>query len=210
MTSDRPAASTLKNAPLAHSVPEFSRVIAVETIRQDGVTRSVAATPTERQALARRFALTAIDDLSAEVRLQPTGRGDMIRVEGHLKASVTQTCVVSLNPIASMLSEPFVAVFAPPAARSAESGGDVTWHADADDEDEPEPLLHGRIDIGEFVAQTLSLALDPYPRDPEAHVDDTIALVGGDVVGDRAADREDGGNPFAVLAKFRSDGDERG
>jgi hypothetical protein len=33
-----------------------------------------------------------------------------------------------------------------------------------DESEDPEPVIDGKIDAGELVAQYLSLAIDPYPR----------------------------------------------
>ena len=35
-----------------------------------------------------------------------------------------------------------------------------------DAEDEPDPLIDGRIDLGELAAEFVALGLDPYPRKP--------------------------------------------
>ena len=60
--------------------------------------------------------------------------------------------------------------------------------------DEPafEPLHGNSIDIGEAVAQELSLALPVYPRDPEAKID-------------QAAISEPLEGPFTTLARARKD-----
>ncbi len=62
-----------------------------------------------------------------------------------------------------------------------------------DEDDEwPEPIVEGRIDIGEAVAQQLALALDPYPRKPGISLED--------VIGNAAAGDDRPASPFAVLA----------
>ena len=45
-----------------------------------------------------------------------------------------------------------------------------TWNAvdEADEADLPEPLEGDKIDLGEIVAQFLSVSIDPYPRAPGA------------------------------------------
>jgi uncharacterized metal-binding protein YceD (DUF177 family) len=140
--------------------PEFSRV--VEAPRASGrvITHRIAAGAAERAALARRFDLVALDRLEAEVRLERMKDG-LVRLDATLAAEVVQSCVVSLEPVASTLQEPFVLLY-----------GDVEADRaiDLDGEAETiEPLEeHDRIDIGEAVAQQLSLSLDPFPRHPDA------------------------------------------
>ena len=64
--------------------------------------------------------------------------------------------------------------------------GDASADFDGDeisldiDHDPPEPIEAGAIDIGELVAQYLSLALDPHPRAPGASLDPDIANSDGD------------------------------
>jgi hypothetical protein len=58
--------------------------------------------------------------------------------------------------------------------------------------DEPEPIVEGRIDLGEAVVQHLAVNLDPYPRAPGARLPD-LATEDGPV-------RE---NPFAALQRLR-------
>lgn len=147
--------------------PEFSRCIPVDRLRRGEVNERIEAGEGERRALAERFELEAIGRLTASVRLEPMKSG-MVRVSGHLDADVVQTCVVSLDPVPASVSEDFAAVFAPP-EMIGEEDGDIDINALAEDEEDlPEPILNHRIDIGELVAQHLSLALDPYPRAPGA------------------------------------------
>ena len=35
-----------------------------------------------------------------------------------------------------------------------------------DDEDEPDPIIDGKIDLGALAAEFFALGLDPYPRKP--------------------------------------------
>jgi uncharacterized metal-binding protein YceD (DUF177 family) len=89
-------------------------------------------------------------------------RGGIIGVSGRLEAEIVQTCVISLTPFAGRVEDAFEARFTtmPPVA-----GDEIVLDLDSDD---PEPVENGIIDIGELVAQFLSLALDPYPKAPGA------------------------------------------
>lgn len=147
--------------------PEFSRTVPVERLRRGALTERVEANEGERKALAERFELEAISRLTAEVLLEPMKSG-AVRVSGRLQADVVQTCVVSLESVPAHVSESFAAVFAPP-EMIGEEDGDIDINALAEDEEDlPEPILNHRIDVGELTAQHLSLALDPYPRAPNA------------------------------------------
>ena len=114
--------------------------------------------------------------------------GDRVTCTGRLWAEVTQACVASGDPVSAALDEPFDLRFVPEAAAAAEEEIEL----DATDLDEI-GYVGGSVDIGEAVAQTLALALDPFPRAPEADV----ALREAGVIG------EDEAGPFGALKGLR-------
>ena len=59
--------------------------------------------------------------------------------------------------------------------------------------DQPEPLVDGKIDVGEVVAQFLAVAMNPYPRKDGAKVADVV----------KSEDEEERPNPFAKLAGLK-------
>jgi uncharacterized metal-binding protein YceD (DUF177 family) len=145
--------------------PEFSRLISADAVQGRGREQRIEATPAERAAIARRLDLVALDRLEATVRLTPVRGGQMVRATGELAADVVQTCVVTLDPVPATVTDRFSALFAPASQVPDE---DHEIELDMAEEDSPEPMEGGRIDIGELVTQHLSLALDPYPRRPDA------------------------------------------
>jgi uncharacterized metal-binding protein YceD (DUF177 family) len=165
------------------SAPEFSRPVALARVGPEPFRREIAADEAERQALARRFDLIALDRLSATVELIRRGN-ERILLHAAFDAAFVQRCVVTLDPVAGAVSEQFTLLYGPPEAE-AEAGGNV---------DEPafEPLVGGAIDIGEAVAQEFALALPPFPRCADADADEAAPSTGP------AAD----GGPFAALARL--------
>lgn len=147
--------------------PEFSHIVIADKVTTGGQYEVVSATPEECAALAARFDLIGIDHLRAKLRLRRV-RGEFIKVTGELEAAVTQRCVVSLEPVPATLAEDFSAMFAPDHLIPKEEDDPEADHFQylGAEEDFPEPMPGGRIDIGELVAQNLSLVLDPYPRAP--------------------------------------------
>jgi virulence-associated protein VagC len=143
--------------------PEFSRRVELARLGSQMTIYPIAASSEECQALARRFDLLALTRLDAEVQLQRVGEG-RVHLQGTFQAQVVQSCVVTLDPVESTLSERFSMVF----ASQAPQGSRVTVEL----EDEIiEPIEGNAIDIGEAVAQQLALLLDPYPRIPGAGLD---------------------------------------
>jgi hypothetical protein len=159
--------------------PEFSRPVAVGHLAGPAE-RHIAAGEPERAALARRFGLLALDRLEADVRLEPLARG--VRLDASFSADVVQECVVTLEPVRNRVAENFTLVYGEPA-----QAGELDPEAEL-----VEPLEGEEIDIGEAVAQQLSLALDPYPHAP-----------GASLGSDTAPLRE---TPFAALANLKPRG----
>jgi uncharacterized metal-binding protein YceD (DUF177 family) len=176
--------------------PEFPRPINVEAMAGHGTARDIAASPDECQALAERFRLLAIDRLNASVRVRRLESGRLVRVSGHLTADVVQSCVVTLEPVPAHIEQPFAALFTDDPAL-LDDGGEVVIDPLADEEDLPEPIVGGMIDIGELTAQHLSLALDPYPRCHDA------AFAGLDDDRDHPESARGTPNPFQALAALK-------
>jgi uncharacterized metal-binding protein YceD (DUF177 family) len=162
------------------SSPEFSRPLLTDRVPAGGSLENITAEPAELKALAARMKLPAIHALSAEIRATPW-RGGGIKLEGHITADLEQVSVISLEPFRETVSLPLARYFLPPGAA-----------AEASEDDDADPIEGGVIDLGEVVAETLALDLDPYPRKPgEAfaeHVEDAEVSPGAE-------------SPFAVLAR---------
>lgn len=174
--------------------PEFSRTVRIDRVPAAGMHLDLEAKPAERAALAERFGIQSIDELRASVTLRAMAGGTLIRVSGHLDAKVVQTCVVTLEPVPETVDEDFTLTFG--AAEPDEVGAEI--ELSMDEEDPPDPIVDGVIDVGEAVAEHLALALEPFPRKPG------IAFDGGDQDGgDEPAEEERKPNPFAVLAELR-------
>jgi len=169
---------------------EFPRPVLVQGIGETEFRKVIEATAAERTALAKRFGLLSLKRLTAECRLRREGE-KMIRVAGRFQAQVTQACVVTLVPVTSEVDDSFSLLF------SEDAGLDhlaSEISVELDEEDPPEPIAPGGIDLGEVVAEQLALALDPYPRAEGAELQ---RLDQGEGRG------ENGTSPFAVLESLK-------
>jgi uncharacterized metal-binding protein YceD (DUF177 family) len=166
---------------------EFSRPLKVEEIGNSTQRRTIEAKEAERQRLAERFGLLALDRLSAEIELRRQA-GNVIHAEGRLVADVIQSCVVTLEPVPAHIEADFACSFEPGPADDA----DIDPLAG----EEIEFIEDGQIDLGETVAQQLAVALDPYPRAPGAQWPE-----GG--TGEGPAAPIVPRNPFAKLEKLK-------
>ncbi|HEY8613718.1 MAG TPA: DUF177 domain-containing protein [Roseomonas sp.] len=159
---------------------EFNRSIRPSIIGAEGRAEHLEATPEECAALAARLGLIALDSLSADLQLSP-GPGGVVRGRGTLRAAVVQACVVTLDPVPQALEEPLDWRILPPGEEPSDELDD------GPDEIESEP--DGSVDLGEALAQSLSLALDPYPRAPGAVLP--------------AEAQDEASSPFAALRKLK-------
>ncbi len=169
---------------------EFSRPVRVDQIPNNGTEFDVEAKPAERAALAERFGLVSIDALKARVRLKAMAGGTLIRISGQLTASLVQTCVVTLDPLPAEVVEDFSMTFG--GGEPDQVGAEI--ELSLDDDDPPDPIEDGVVDVGEVVAEHLALALDPFPRKPG------IEFEGGE---DPTPQEEKKPSPFAALAQLR-------
>ena len=177
--------------------PELHRPFAPEAIPPGGETVVVEADDAECAALAARMRLPAIERFSCRFRLV-AGFGGTIDAEGHLRARIVQTCVVSLDDFTAELSERFALRFVP--------RGRETFDADPEAVDEI-PYAPGSIDLGEAAAEQLALALDPYPRRPGVALP-ALGHEGGGHEGGGDEGQEPSASPaaFAALAALKFTG----
>jgi uncharacterized metal-binding protein YceD (DUF177 family) len=169
----------------------FAHQLRIDQIR-DGERIDLAADESECRAIAQRLGLESLDRFEAHAVL--TRKGELVRAQGRLIASLNQSCVVTSDPVAAYVDEPFELIFIPEPASSradeeielGESDCDVVFHDGAS------------IDLGNAIADTLALSVDPYPRSAGADA----ALKEAGVLTQAEA------SPFAALAKLKSTGED--
>jgi uncharacterized metal-binding protein YceD (DUF177 family) len=140
-----------------------------------------------RAAIASAVGAVAMPRLEAAFDLTRYG-GDGVHVLGWVSATVSQTCVVTLDPVQNEVEEDIDLVFtAEPAAGSGIDAGAASGL-----EEVPEALRDGVIDLGAVATEFLILGIDPYPRKPGAEFEAPAA-------------GEAGGHPFAALAALKKE-----
>jgi uncharacterized metal-binding protein YceD (DUF177 family) len=136
----------------------WSVIVALDEIPETGLHTEIEASEPVRADLAKLAGLRELPRLSAVFDLTPRGAG--VHVAGQVSAHIGQACVVTLDPIESDLVESIDLVFAPAAQAQPE---DLKL-----DEEPPEMLVDGKIDLGAIATEFLLLGIDPYPRKPGA------------------------------------------
>ncbi len=168
----------------------FSRPLKADEIR-DGTSGEIVATEAELQAIARLLDLVALRSLAVAYRLAQAGEG-RLHLSGRLTADLTQTCVVSLDPVAAKLDLPVEIDFWP--AALLESLEPSTEEPEAL-LDWPEPIVDGTIDPGPVIYELLATSLDPYPKREGASFEWSQPPSQEDAAGQRG--------PFAALAQLK-------
>ena len=169
---------------------ELTRMIKVRPLPGEPVV--IDASADERAALAARFGLGAVESLRAEVALEQKPRA--IRATGRLRAAIMQPCAISAEDFPVTIDEPLDLRFVEDNARPAAEGDEIELEADDCDEIGYSGEM---FDLGEAVAQTLGLAIDPYAEGPNA---DAARKAAGIV-----AEGEQDGPMAAMLAALRKD-----
>ncbi len=167
---------------------EFSHRMTLSDVAH-GKRVMLSADADARAAIAARLGLIALDQFDVEAEARAIASG--VAATGHVKAKVTQPCAATGLPVPATINESFDLRF----LRDVQSG-------EAVEEEEIEittqecdilPLDGDAFDLGEAAVQTLSLALDPFPRHPDADR----------ILAEKGVLNEGQAGPFAALAALR-------
>lgn len=161
--------------------------IDTDRLGDDGTKGSRQADTGERAALAKALGVMSVEALAAEFALQPLGAG-RFRLSGRVSGSLTQPCVVTLEPVVQHIDEPIAADLWPAGQISPETRAEVEVRR----EDDPEPLDGSDAPIGRIVYEAFAAAVELYPRAPGAALE---------LPGEASTAKE---SPFAVLARLKA------
>lgn len=168
---------------------EFGHRIVLDRIGA-GERIDLVADETECAAIRDRLGLVSLDRLEAHACLDRDG--SRVRACGRVRASLEQCCIATGGPVPEHIDEPFDILFL---AEPKADGGDDEVELS---QDECDTVFYdgGAIDLGSAIADTLALAMNPYPRSAEADA----ALREAGVLSEIEA------SPFAALAKLKKGG----
>lgn len=168
-------------------VSEFSRPVRIDTIGAAPRELALEADEGERAALARRFDIASLEELTARASLFV--EAGQVRAQGNVCARIVQLCAATNVDLPTSIDAPFDIAFRRDAPVDAPDAGLELSEFECD------VIFYegGAIDLGEAVAETLALAIDPYARAPEA--DAVLKEMG--VLSEGVA------GPFAALAGLK-------
>ncbi|MGQ3674699.1 YceD family protein [Xanthobacter sp. TB0139] len=139
----------------------LSKPVAITDIGPTGLNIRLVPDEAVRAELARYVNVLAVPSFLAQIHLEPEGKAGF-HVTGEIKATVRQTCGVTLDEFDAPLLEEIDVHFVPEGTpRPPESEDDETY-------DPPDEILNGQIDVGALATEFLALGIEPYPRKPGA------------------------------------------
>ncbi|WP_374763821.1 YceD family protein [Yunchengibacter salinarum] len=148
-------------------VYSLSFTLPLQAAEREARTYHLEAREAERLNLAERLSLIDVAALSADVsvmRLAPS-IADGVEIRGQVRATITQRCGVSLEPVPESIDSPFQLWLVTPKEAARMDEEDMLMDPDAP---EYEALEGDVLPVGEVVAQTLALVMDPFPRKSDA------------------------------------------
>lgn len=155
---------------------EWSHYIDAEEVTAEKLRLSITPDKEARKNLVRRLGVLNFDTLKADLVLQREQGGMVIHVSGHITATLQQSCVVSLDPVETKVNENFEAWFADQdqaiALAKVKHDQQAKMNGETpilEEQEDPEPIVDGKIDLGELVTQHLSLSINPYPHAEGVH-----------------------------------------
>ena len=183
---------------------EWSHFINVNNLSGDETELTISPDADALKRLAGRLGVKSVDAIEATIKIARRFGEVSYHVTGTTKATLTQDCVVTLEPIKTTINDEFESFFADPdaaisIAKARQEKLSEKGHGEfplLDEKEDPEPLVQDKIDLGELVTQYLSLSINPYPH--AEGVDFENAMDPKDDEIDEAVQ-----NPFAALKDWK-------
>ena len=163
----------------------FSEPVRINQIGA-GLTRTLEPDADAVRRIARELDLQKLENFVAQMTLEPAMIG--WRLSGRVSAHAIQTCGLTLEPMPVDIDRTFVIPLSD-VAPEADSEIEVTI-----DDDAPDLIEEGKVDLGQYAVEQLALSLDPFPRKPGATF----------VQPEEPAEI----SPFGVLRNFKTRGED--
>lgn len=132
--------------------------------------------------------LQSLEGFEADIKLVPTVSG--WRMEGRVVADAVQTCGLTLEPLPVHVDRKFSVQMVEASEREDDEEGEIDLELD---DDSPDQIEGGSLDLGQYAVEQLALSLDPFPRKPGAVFEQPKEP--GEI------------SPFAMLKSLQSKGD---
>lgn len=171
------------------SAEPFTETVRINEIGER-LSRTLEPDAAARARIARALDLASLDSLSGQLTVEPAIEG--WRLTGRVTAEAVQTCGVTLEPLPVSIDEAFSVNLV---ENEPEAPEDEEIEIDLD-VDTPDVIQDGKIDLGAYLVEQLSLNLDPFPRKPGAEFEQPPEPT--EI------------SPFAVLKAFKAKDEDQG
>lgn len=141
-----------------HRLP-FSEIVRINEIGA-GLERRLVPDDAAKARIIKALDLASLSAFEADVKVAPGRVGWTLT--GRVTATLEQVCGITLDPLPVEIDERF-SVDLVEAAEPEPDEIEVTI-----DDDAPDVIEDGRIDLGQYAVEQLALTLDPFPRKPGA------------------------------------------
>lgn len=125
-----------------------------------GVKRTLTPDAAAIRRIIKALDLASLDMFETDVDLVPTAAGWTL--SGRVRARLAQTCGITLEPLPLEIDDGFSVQLAEPVEEDSEEIV-ITL-----EDESPDVVEDGQIDLGQYVVEQLALRLDPFPRKPGA------------------------------------------
>ena len=178
--------------------PEFSFLVNCNKVQETGKTFETEASTQECKALAKRFDLLSLDKLKLKA-FASRQTADIILLQCNFSADYVQKCIITLKPLKKNVDCTFERIYSSSSEQffGQEHEPQEEYIQNVEDApDPPDPIIDGCFNLGESVAEQLSLEIDPFPRSVNVNFD-------GFSNSKNEQDSEKSANPFAVLEQLK-------
>jgi uncharacterized metal-binding protein YceD (DUF177 family) len=178
--------------------PEFSFLVNCNKLQDTGKNFEIEANKQECKALAKRFDLIRLDRLKLKAFVSRQSAG-VVKLLCNFSAGYMQKCVVSLKPLKKNIDCTFERIYS---SQIVDFFGDESEPQEEyiqkleDFQDPPDLIIDGFFNLGESVAEQLSLEIDPFPRSVNVDFDGFSSSQG-------EQSNENIASPFAVLEQLK-------
>ncbi|AGA64355.1 hypothetical protein B488_03620 [Liberibacter crescens BT-1] len=142
----------------------FSYLVKVKSAVSRQIDLKLKANCIEREKLAQLWNVPLVEDLHAELQLVPWEKNG-VRAVGTVYAKIIQTCVLTLEPVISLIEETLEYIFVPEYSKLLDTLTDnVDDVASGWQPDIVTFSKDGVIDVGVIISESVALAINLYPK----------------------------------------------
>lgn len=143
----------------------LSRIVVVSKVPKKGLRLKITLSEQEETDLMQYCDLGGIGSFEADLFLEKVTTAKL-RLTGTVRANVTQSCVLSLQPVHTRVDEDIDLLLVPcdMIERFTEKLDEEGALVMSVDEDIPDTYANDQVDLGAFALEHFALGLDSYPQ----------------------------------------------